>query len=74
MNNVLNEELTNYILQLNNSEKKSILLMLKTFLNRKETDRESLEQYNEEIDDALMEVEAGNFLTQKEVELHVAKW
>ncbi len=74
MNNVLNEELTNYILQLNDSEKKSILLMLKTFLNRKETDRESLEQYNEEIDDALMEVEAGNFLTQKEVELQVAKW
>ena len=74
MNNVLNEELTNYILQLNDSEKKSILLMLKTFLNRKETDRVSLEQYNEEIDEALMEVEAGNFLTQKEVELQVAKW
>jgi predicted transcriptional regulator len=50
--------------------------MLKTFLQRRneDTDRISLEQYNKEIDEALAEAEAGNYITQKEMEKRAAKW
>jgi hypothetical protein len=48
-------------------KKKSVLLMLKTFLSGRNeaTQRISIEQYNKEIDEALAEVEAGNYLTQR---------
>ena len=34
----------------------------------------SIEQYNKEIDEALAEVEAGNYITQEEMEKQAAKW
>jgi predicted transcriptional regulator len=36
--------------------------------------RISIEQYNKEIDEALAEVEAGNYITQKEMERKAANW
>jgi predicted transcriptional regulator len=33
-----------------------------------------LEQYNKEIDEALAVVEAGNYITQDEMEKRVAEW
>ncbi|MES2774460.1 MAG: hypothetical protein V4722_09760 [Bacteroidota bacterium] len=76
MTSVLDEQLQDYFLELNESEKKSVLLLLKTFLaNRKRTDdRISIEQYNAEIDEALAEAEAGNYITQDEMEIAAAKW
>lgn len=54
MVNVLEQEWNNYFKQLNEVERKSVLLMLKIFLQRRneENDRISLEQYNKEIDEA----------------------
>lgn len=76
MNNVLDDKLFSYFVQLNEAEKKSVLLMLKTFLNsRTKTDsRITIEQYNKEIDEALAEAEAGNYITQEEMEKQAAKW
>lgn len=76
MANALEQEWNNYFVQLNELEKKSVLLMLKTFLQRRneDTDRISMEQYNKEIDEALTEVEAGNYITQDEMEKRAAKW
>ena len=76
MANALEQEWHNYFVQLNEVERKSILLMLKTFLQRRneDADRISIEQYNKEIDEALAEVEAGNYINQDEMEKRAAKW
>ena len=76
MESLLDQQLQRCFVQLNESEKKSVLLMLKTFLNnRAETvDSISIEQYNREIDEALAEAEAGNYITQDEMEKQAAKW
>ena len=70
MASTLDKELYSYFVQLNEAEKKSVLQLLKTFLHRRneDTGRISIEQYNKEIDEALAEVEAGNYITQEEME------
>ena len=76
MASVLDKELGSYLKQLNEAEKKSVLLMLKTFLQRRSecTVPVSVEQYNREIDEALAEVETGDYITQEEMEKQAAKW
>jgi len=70
MANALDQKLYSYITQLNVAEKKSVLLMLQTFLASRDINsgRVNIEQYNKEIDDALIEFETGNFITQQEME------
>ncbi|MDB5278404.1 MAG: hypothetical protein JWR61_3359 [Ferruginibacter sp.] len=76
MASLLDENLQYYFTQLNEAEKKSVLLMLKTFLaGRSNTaDHISIEQYNKEIEEALEQAEAGNYITQEEMEKQAAKW
>ena len=76
MASITDKELNAYITQLSETEKKSVLLMLKTFLSgRKAADgRIGLDDYNREIDEALAEVEAGNYITQEEMEARATKW
>lgn len=76
MASVLDKELNSYLKRLNEAEKKSVLLMLKTFLTGRieDTGRISIEQYNREIDEALAEAEAGDYITQEEMEKRAAKW
>jgi hypothetical protein len=76
MAKALDRELFQYILQLDEAEKKSVLQMLKTFLKGREMNasRISLEQYNKEIDEAIARVEAGEYYTQEEVEMMAKEW
>lgn len=76
MADVLENEWHSYFVQLSEVEKKSVLLMLKAFLQRRteNDDRVSIDQYNKEIDEALAEVEAGNYITQANMEKRAAKW
>ncbi len=76
MVNVSEKEWQNYFTQLNETEKKSVLLMLKVFLQRRDGGAEgaSIEQYNKEIDDALAEVQEGHYISQDEMEKIAAKW
>lgn len=76
MAKALERELVQYILQLDEAEKKSVLQMLKTFLKgrEKKVPRVSIEQYNEEIDNAIARVEAGDYFTQEEVEKMAKGW
>ena len=76
MENVSDQKLYSYFTQLNEAEKKSVLLMLKTFLASRTgiADSISIEQYNKEIDEALEEVEEGNYITQDDMEKKAAKW
>jgi L-lactate utilization protein LutC len=76
MENVLDQKLYSYFTQLTEAEKKSVLLMLKTFLASRAGTYEpnSIEQYNKEIDEALAEAGAGNYITQEDMEKQAAKW
>ena len=70
MSKALERELVQYVLQLDETQKKSLLELLKTFVMapEKKSARISIEQYNKEIDEAIARVEAGEFYTQEEVE------
>jgi hypothetical protein len=76
MAKALERELLQYILQLDEAEKKSVLQMLKTFLKgrEKKLPRISVEQYNKEIDEAIARVEAGEYYTHEEVEQMAKEW
>ncbi len=76
MSNTVDQELYKYFTQLNQAEKKSVLQMIKTFLKARKQPPAlyTLEQYNKEIDEALAEVAAGQFISQEEMEKQAAKW
>lgn len=76
MAKALERELLQYILQLDEAEKKSVLQMLKTFLKGREKNlpRISIEQYNKEIDEAIARVEAGEYYTHEDVERMAKDW
>ena len=59
----------NYFSQLNEQGKKSVVQMLKVFLNArtKNMKRMSIEQYNIELDKAMEEVKRGETYTHDEV-------
>jgi len=65
----IDEEMNIYFMQLSLAEKKSVVQMIKTFLHRskKEAVNIDLEEYNNEIDEAMAEVERGEFYTHDEV-------
>ncbi|MEO7309871.1 MAG: hypothetical protein ABIX01_05715 [Chitinophagaceae bacterium] len=74
--NILDQQLQDYFSMLNESEKKSVLLLLKTFLSsrREVSGRISIDQYNIEIAEALAQESVGNYITQDEMERRAAKW
>lgn len=76
MGKALEQEMYHYFLQLNETEKKSVVQMLKAFLqSRKETpQRTTLDQYNKELEEAEKQIEAGSFLTLEELEKEMGKW
>lgn len=64
----IDEEMNNYFMQLNEAEKKSVVQMIKTFLqSRQESEHMSIEQYNKEIEDAEAEIERGESYSHEEV-------
>lgn len=69
MASVLDKEMYDYFTQLNEAEKRSVVQMLKAFLQgRKEKPgRISIEQYNKEIDEAMEEVKKGEVYAHEEV-------
>lgn len=74
MDNVLNEELHYYISMLSDAQKQSVLQMLKTFTDEQSEGRISVEQYNKEVDEALAQVERGEFVTLDELKNQMKSW
>ncbi|HEX9509965.1 MAG TPA: hypothetical protein VF939_05750 [Puia sp.] len=76
MAKALDNEMYNYFTQLNEAEKKSVIQMLKTFLKgRKATpERISIEQYNQELQEAEAEYERGEYSTHEEFVKQIKKW
>lgn len=73
----IQQEMLQYFIQLSNKEKKSILQMIKTFLNGKKQHSQptiNIKNYNKEIDEAMARMDAGKFLTQETLENEATQW
>jgi hypothetical protein len=72
----IEHEMYTYFMQLNDEEKKSVVKMIKTFIKGKgaENKRVTIEQYNKELEEAERRVEAGDFITQEELEEEMKNW
>ena len=71
----IQQEMMQYFMQLNEAERRSVLLMIKTFLGGKLPDnRISIEQYNQELAEAEAEFERGEFFSHEEVVAMSKKW
>ncbi len=65
----ISQEMLNYFMQLNDAERKSVLEMIKTFLSSRKSEftPQSLEDYNQELEQADKEIEAGDYMSHEEV-------
>ena len=69
MENVLEKQMFSYFTQLNEKQKRSVIQMLKAFLNSKveNKSRISIEQYNKELDEAMEQIKKGEVYSHEEV-------
>lgn len=69
-------EIQQYITQLNEEEKQSVLQLLKTFIKGKQvsSERISIEQYNEELEASERQIDEGRFTTQEDLERELKQW
>jgi hypothetical protein len=69
------QEMLDYFNQLNKEQQKSILQMLKAFLNnRKEgLHPQTIEEYTKELEQADAEIEAGDFVLHEDVVKYFSK-
>ncbi len=76
MAKALDNEMYNYFTQLNDAEKKSVIQMLKTFLKSRpdKSDRVTIEQYNQELQEAEKEYEKGEYTTHDALLKQIKKW
>ena len=76
MDSAIDQEFYRYFTQLDDEQKTSMLQLLKTFLKggSQNTERISIEEYNREIDEALAQAAAGNYISQDEMEKRAVKW
>jgi predicted transcriptional regulator len=71
----IEQEMNTYFMQLSLAEKKSVVQMIKTFLQRgKDKDHTSLEDYNKDIDEAMGEIARGESVSHEEVVKMSKKW
>jgi hypothetical protein len=71
----IDKEMNSYFMQLNETEKRSIVQVIKTFLqSRKEPERITIEQYNKEIEKAEAEIEKGEFYEHSELVKISSEW
>lgn len=70
------KELLKYFTQLDESQKKSLLELIRTFLkgNSNESERINIEQYNRELDEALERISNGEFTTIEDLEKEMQSW
>ncbi len=65
----ISKEMLSYFMQLNDAERKPVLEMVKTFIGsrKNEMKHQPLEEYNQELEQADAEIEAGDYITHEEV-------
>jgi hypothetical protein len=71
----LNTELIKYFSLLTPTQKKSVLTLIKSFVTPEiKSGRVSIDQYNKEIQEAMAEAAAGDYVTQEDLEKESASW
>lgn len=75
MATVIENEMLNYFTQLNESEKKSVIQLLKTFVkNRKKDTSVTIEAYNQELHEAEAEFERGEYIPHEQLLKSMKEW
>ena len=76
MANAIDREMFNYFTQLNDVEKKSVVELLKAFIQgrNEKSSRITIEQYNKEIDEAMERVKKGEYTTFEDLEKEMRSW
>jgi len=75
METAIDKEMHEYFRQLSEAEKKSVIQMLKTFLQgRKQEAYTTLEEYNKELEEAEEEYQRGEFISHEEMVKQIKKW
>lgn len=73
--NSINTELNKYLSPLTTEQKELVVRLIKSFINQKDsTSRISIEQYHKEVNEAMKEAKAGNYVTQDELERESSLW
>ena len=71
----IEQEMNTYFMQLNLAEKKSVVEMIKTFLQGRNKEQYiSIEDYNNDIDEAMAEIARGEGVSHEEVVKMAKKW
>lgn len=75
MAQVIDKQIIDFLPLLGKEEKKTILGFIKSVVKIKEQPKRiSIKQYNIEIDEAMARIDAGEFITQEEVEKESKHW
>ncbi len=70
----IQEEMLEYFTRLNKEEQQSLLGLIKTFTrSRIDFEPQSLEEYNDELEQGSAEIEAGNYISHEEVKKMFSK-
>jgi len=74
--NTISDEMIKSFVQLNGDEQRSVLQMIKTFLNnKKKTDQpQTIEEYNKEIKSALRRAKRGEVTGVEKLEEEMKVW
>ncbi len=72
----IDREFLKYFLLLDESQKKSLIEMMKSFLKpgAEKINKASLEQYNKELDEAMERMNKGLFITINDLEKEMQTW
>ena len=72
----VDKELMQYFTRLNEQQKKSLLEMIKTFMNpsNNEVSSMTVEEYNSELEEAEAAFERGDYVTHEELLKQIKGW
>lgn len=76
MISTIDKEIIQYFSRLNDSQKQSLLAMMKSFLNHSDIQQPSIsiEQYNNDLNEAMKRINDGSFTTLEELEKEMQSW
>jgi len=74
MSQIIDKELNNYLARLTYPQKKSILAVIKSFLQKDADNALDVIQYNKEIDAAMIRMDSGSLISNEDLEKESAKW
>ncbi|MCB9032985.1 MAG: hypothetical protein H6553_04030 [Chitinophagales bacterium] len=70
----LDKKIVEYLPKLGKGEKKTILEVIKSFIDLKQKNQVDIEQYNKDIEIAEQEIAEGKFYTHEEVKKMAQEW